>query len=72
MVTAVYILRVVAIMLMGPVKNESYNSLPKITWYEKLGIVLLLVPIVAIGIAPLWLSDLIFESLHPFIQGVLQ
>ncbi|MGB5665567.1 MAG: NADH-quinone oxidoreductase subunit M [Maribacter sp.] len=70
-VTAVYILRVVGIMLMGPVKNEAYLTLEKVTWYEKIGIMLLLIPIVGMGVAPLWLSDMILESLHPFIQGVL-
>jgi NADH-quinone oxidoreductase subunit M len=70
-VTAVYILRVVGIMLMGPVKNEAFLTLESVTWYEKLGILLLLIPIVGMGVAPLWLSDMILESLHPFIQGVL-
>ena len=70
-VTAVYILRVVGIMLMGPVRDDSYMEFPKVTWYERLGILLLILPIIAIGVAPLWLSELIFESLHPFIQGVL-
>ncbi|MCP4975929.1 MAG: NADH-quinone oxidoreductase subunit M [Maribacter sp.] len=70
-VTAVYILRVVGIMLMGPVVNEGFLTLEKVTWYEKLGILLLLIPIVGMGVAPLWLSDMILESLHPFIQGVL-
>ncbi|MDX1754206.1 MAG: NADH-quinone oxidoreductase subunit M, partial [Salinimicrobium sediminis] len=70
-VTAVYVLRVVGIMLMGPVKNEAYTKLESTTWYEKTGIMLLLIPIVGIGIAPLWISNLIMESLQPFIQGVL-
>ncbi|MDP6922461.1 MAG: NADH-quinone oxidoreductase subunit M [Lutibacter sp.] len=70
-VTAVYILRVVGIMLMGPVKNEAFLTLPGVTWYEKTGILLLLIPIVGIGVAPLWLSELIRESLAPFIQGVV-
>jgi NADH-quinone oxidoreductase subunit M len=70
-VTAVYILRVVGIMLMGPVKNEAFFNLEKVTWYEKTGILLLLIPIVGMGVAPLWLSDMILESLQPFIQGVL-
>ncbi len=70
-VTAVYILRVVAIMLLGPVKNDAYLSLEKVTWYEKTGIFLLLIPIVAIGIAPLWLSNLIMESLQPFLHGLM-
>jgi NADH-quinone oxidoreductase subunit M len=70
-VTAVYILRVVGIMLMGPVKNKAFLTLEKVTWYEKLGIMLLLIPIVGMGVAPLWLSNMILESLQPFIQGVL-
>lgn len=70
-VTAVYILRVVGIMLMGTVKNKEYLQLEDATWFEKVGILLLLIPIVGMGVAPLWLSDMILESLQPFIQGVL-
>ena len=70
-VTAVYILRVVGIMLMGPVKNDAFLSLEKVTWFERTGILLLMIPIVGIGVAPLWLSNMILESLQPFIQGLL-
>ena len=70
-VTAVYILRVVGMMLMGPVKNPEYLNLPRVTWYEKTGILLLLLPIIAMGVAPLWLSNMILESIAPFIEGVL-
>ncbi|WP_201766020.1 hypothetical protein [Cesiribacter andamanensis] len=56
---------------MGPVKNPEFASLPQATWYETTGIVLLLLPIVGIGVAPLWLSDMILKSLQPFLQGVL-
>jgi NADH-quinone oxidoreductase subunit M len=70
-VTAVYILRVVGIMLMGPIKDDEYLELADATWYEKTGIFLLLIPIIAMGVAPLWLSNMIYESLQPFIQGVL-
>ncbi len=70
-ITAVYILRVVGIMLMGPIKNEAYLKLERVTWYERFGILLLLIPIVGIGVAPLWLSDMILESLQPFIQGLI-
>ena len=66
-VTAVYILRVVGIMLMGPVKNEEFNDLPPSTWFERYGVYVLLIPIAGIGIAPLWLSDMILASLTPFI-----
>ncbi len=70
-VTAVYVLRVVGIMLMGPVKNDAFLNLERVTWFEKTGIFLLLIPIVGIGVAPLWLSNMILESLQPFIQGLL-
>ena len=67
-VTAVYILRVVGIMLMGPVDNTAFLKLEKVTWFEKLGILLMLLPIIGIGVAPLWISNMILESLQPFIQ----
>jgi NADH-quinone oxidoreductase subunit M len=70
-VTAVYVLRVVGIMLMGPVKNDAFLNLERVTWFERTGILLLLIPIVGIGVAPLWLSNMILESLEPFIQGLL-
>ncbi len=70
-VTAVYVLRVVGMMLMGPVKNEEFNNLPKVTWYEKVGVLLLLIPITLMGVLPLWISDLIRESLQPFIERML-
>lgn len=66
-VTAVYILRVVGIMLMGPIKNEEFNDLPASTWYERYGVYLLLIPIIGMGMVPLWLSDMILDSLTPFI-----
>lgn len=70
-ITAVYILRVVGIMLMGPVKDDTFLNFERVTWYEKFGILLLFIPIVGIGVAPLWLSDMILESIEPFINAVL-
>ncbi len=70
-ITAVYILRLVGKIMMGPLVNDDFKDLPKATWYEKTGILLLLIPIVGMGVAPLWLSDMILASLEPFIQGVL-
>ena len=70
-VTAVYILRVVGMMLMGPVKNEDHMVLDKVTWYEKVGVLLLLIPIVFMGVTPIWLSDMIRESIAPFIERMM-
>lgn len=70
-VTAVYILRLVGKIMMGPLIDEHYNHLQEVTWYEKTGILLLLIPIIGMGVAPLWLSEMIMASLQPFIKGVL-
>jgi len=67
-VTAVYILRVVGTMLMGPITNPEYAHLPAATWHEKTGALLLILPIVAIGMAPLWLSEMIRFSLGPILR----
>jgi len=72
-VTAVYILRLVGKIMMGPLVTNDVDglSLPKATWYEKTGLLLLILPVIGIGIAPLWLSDMIMESLEPFLRGLL-
>ncbi len=67
-ITAVYILRIVGVMLMGPIKDPHFEHLPKETWYERVGIYLLMIPILGIGIAPLWLSNMIMDSIQPFIE----
>jgi NADH-quinone oxidoreductase subunit M len=67
-VTAVYILRVVGILLLGPIKNEEFNHFKDATWFEKISTITLLLMIAAIGLAPLWLSNMIQHSLVPIIQ----
>lgn len=66
-VTAVYILRVVGTLLLGPIKNDHYNHLTDAKWYEKLSTVTLVLAIAGIGMAPLWLSDMINISLEPIV-----
>jgi NADH-quinone oxidoreductase subunit M len=67
-ITAVYILRVVGTLLLGPLKNDHYLKLADAQWFEKLGGVTLVISIAAIGIAPLWISDLLRETLITLIQ----
>jgi NADH-quinone oxidoreductase subunit M len=67
-VTAVYILRATGSSIMGAVKNESYLQLQDAKWYEKSAAVLLLLGIIAIGIAPYWLVDLINPGTEIIIQ----
>lgn len=69
-ITAVYILRVVGVLLLGPVKNNHFLELKDAVWYEKVGGVTLLASIAAIGMAPLWLSNLIKEPLAAILQSL--
>lgn len=58
-VTAVYILRAAGKAVMGPIVNEHFLHLKDATWNEKFASVLLILAILAIGIAPFWLYNLI-------------
>ena len=67
-VAAVYILRVIAKMLMEKVKEEANNKFTDAKWYEKISVITLLLFIVAIGLVPYWLSEMIMTSLEPIIR----
>ncbi len=69
-VTAVYILRVVGMMLMGPTTPE-FKNLPKITWYEKTGTYILVLFITLIGVFPFWWGKIITDSVMPFLEKLL-
>jgi NADH-quinone oxidoreductase subunit M len=70
-ITAVYILRVVAILLLGPTTNDHFDHLPDAKWYEKISVVTLISSVAAIGLAPLWLSNMIGVSLQPIVTKIL-
>jgi NADH-quinone oxidoreductase subunit M len=70
-ITAVYILRVVGILLLGPIKNDNYLELKDALWFEKLGSATLVVAIAVIGMAPLWISNLIREPLAAILQQLM-
>jgi len=67
-VTAVYILRALGMMLYGPIVKEEYKTLGDAKWHEKLTGITLLVCIIGMGIFPLWMSDMINDSLPPIIE----
>jgi NADH-quinone oxidoreductase subunit M len=58
-VTAVYILRAIGNTAMGPIKQEAHLQLKDAAWNERLAAILLVGGILAIGIAPGWLNDLL-------------
>lgn len=68
-VTAVYILRAVTQTAMGPIK-ESYQHLTDATWNEKAAAIILLSGIIAIGIAPFWLKDLVSPGAEIIMQKI--
>jgi NADH-quinone oxidoreductase subunit M len=70
-VTAVYILRAIGQVAMGPVKNPDYLQLGDAKWNEKLAAVILIAGIVAIGIAPFWLNHLVSPGAGVIMQKIM-
>jgi NADH-quinone oxidoreductase subunit M len=69
-ITAVYILRVVGVLLLGPIRNDHYLHLTDATWWERLSTITLVISIAAIGIAPYWLSEMIGFSMKPIVEKI--
>ncbi|HOI50120.1 MAG TPA: NADH-quinone oxidoreductase subunit M [Prolixibacteraceae bacterium] len=67
-ITAVYILRVVGKILLGELQNPEHQKLGDALWFEKLSLVLLILPIVAMGTLPLFLSNTILDALKPIVE----
>lgn len=67
-ITAVYILRVVGILLLGPVREPWYMEFTDAKWFERISVGVLILGIALIGIAPLWLSNMIGDSLTPIVD----
>lgn len=70
-VTAVYILQAVGQTIMGPINEPNYLSLPDATWNEKFAAAILIIGIVAIGVAPFWLTNLISPDTQNIIQHTI-
>jgi len=70
-ITAVYILRVIAILLLGPTTNEHHEHLTDAKWFEKVSAVTLISFVAFIGLAPFWLSTMTGSSLRPILDKIL-
>src|SRR6185369_1422275 len=68
-VTAVYILRAVGRVAMGPLK-QGYEGLTDAKWNEKLAAIILVAGIVAIGTAPFWLNDLVTPGAESIMEKI--
>ncbi len=69
-VTAVYILRAVGSTGMGPIKNEEFLKFGDATWNEKLASAALLICILAIGVAPFWLNNLVSPDTQLIMDNI--
>ena len=71
-ITAVYILRVVGKLLLGPVQDEHHLKLTDATWFERVATITLIVCIAAIGCFPNWINETIQHSFTPIIEVINQ
>lgn len=70
-ITAVYILRVVGRILYGEPENEEHKKLSDATWDEKFTVICLIACIAALGIVPLWISNLINDSVDGILANII-
>ncbi len=69
-VTAVYILRVVGKILFGNVENKHYLELTDATWDERFSVCCLIFCVAALGMAPLWASNVIADGVEPILNVI--
>ena len=68
-VTAVYILRAVTKTAMGPL-TATFDHIKDAGWNEKLAALILLAGIIAIGVAPAWLNDLVSPGAEAIMNKI--
>ena len=69
-VTAVYILGAVGQAIMGPTRNKNFQLFPDASWNERLAAVILVAGIVAMGVAPFWMNDLLRPGSETIMQHI--
>lgn len=69
-ITAVYILRVVGRILYGTPTNKEHMALSDATWDERFTIICLVACVAALGIAPMWVSELIESGVSNIISNI--
>ena len=69
-ITAVYILRVVAKLLFGTVQNEHHRELTDASWEERLSTATLILAVAAIGCFPNFFIKIISSSFKPVVEAL--
>ncbi len=69
-ITGAYILRAVWAVFDGEVKNPAFLQLPKLTWQEYSGAILLAVILIGVGLYPAILTELIATGVRPVVDQI--
>ena len=69
-ITAVYILRVVGKILYGTCTNEHHLKLTDATWDERFAVICLILAVAGLGLAPLWVSNMISTGVSPIVDHI--
>ena len=69
LITTVYVLRAVGQAIMGPVTTD-YGQLSDGTWYEKFAAAILIIGILAMGVVPLWLNELLAPGTEAIMKHI--
>lgn len=64
-ITGAYILRAVWSVFYDEVKNPEFLHLPKLTWQEYTGALILALVLVGLGLYPAWMTELIDTAVRP-------
>ena len=70
-ITAVYILRVIGRILYGTCDNPEHLKLKDASWDERLAVVCLIVAVAGMGLAPMWISDTIRDSVSGIMAHIM-
>lgn len=69
-ITAVYILRVVGKILYQKVADPHYLELTDATWDERVAVCCLIFCVAGLGLAPLWVSNVISDAVGPILNVI--
>ena len=67
-ITAVYILRLVGKILYGTCTDKHHLTLSDATWDERTAVIILIACVAGLGLAPLWISNMIGDSVLPVVN----
>jgi NADH-quinone oxidoreductase subunit M len=70
-ITAVYIIRVIGKTMFGKVEKTEHETLSDAAWWEKLTVYTLVIAIILLGVAPLWVTGLIHDSVLPVVNRII-